>query len=684
MNGWSEPFLAVLRTELLGLARDRRALFSAIVLPVLLYPVLFFGQRWLERVSKETLEAKTVAIAVDLSRATAGTSARLRELLEQEGPLQFTDFDAEALQALEPELAKGSVEAYDREAALARRAFEAGADVLVAAIAIDEPPGLELRAWYDGARDLSNEGRQRVDRALERLYDEELQKRVEERIGPDPGRGLAPRAVDVASAEDQSGAALGRLLPLIAVLVLLSGGSYAALSTFAGEREGGTLETLLVQPVRSDVIAAAKFAAVLLTALATFVVNAGSILASTALGFGGLPGVGGPDGLGGLGGPGGAGLALGAGRLLSAAFVFLPAAVLLCAVLCLVCGRARTFREGQNLLLPLMLVSLVPTLIATQQDVRLDLLLAAIPLAGPALCMRDALRGELAPGLVAWMFAANTGWAALALARIGRVLDAERVLSTAGDENEDARRAVQSRTALRWAVACVFAIYLAGGALQAWALVPGLVLTLAVIVPLFAWLSARGTARRAKERLAATLQLGAPRAAHVAGAVLLAPALYQIATRLFAWQESVIPLPVDSGTETLTRQLEGLPLAAQLALLALLPAFGEELFFRGALFGGLRRDLALWKCALWEFVLFGAAHASIYRVLPTGMLGAVLTLLAARTRSLWPCVLLHATYNALAVLAGTRPELARPELAWLALPGLALLLGRPHPRPSSP
>lgn len=675
MNRWSEPFLAVLRTELLGLARDRRALFSAIVLPVLLYPLLFLGQRWLERVSKETLGAKTVGVALDLSRAPASTGARLRELLAQEGPLQFTDFDAEALQALEPELVKGTIESYDREAVLARRAFDAGADVLVAAIAIDEPPGLELRAWYDGARDLSNEGRQRVERALGTLFEEELRERVEQRIGPDPGRGLAPRAVDVASAEDQSGAALGRFLPLIAVLVLLSGGSYAALSTFAGEREGGTLETLLVQPVRSDVIAAAKFAAVLLTALATFVVNAGSILASTALGFGGLPGVGGPDAMS------GSGLALGAGRLLSAAFVFLPAAVLLCAVLCLVCGRARTFREGQNLLLPLMLVSLVPTLIATQQDVRLDVLLAAVPLAGPALCMRDALRGELAPGLVAWMFAANTGWAALALTRIGRVLDAERVLSTAGDENEDARRAVQSRTALRWAVACVFAIYLAGGALQAWALVPGLILTLAVIVPAFAWFSARGTARRAKERITATLQLRAPSVAHLAGALLLAPALYQLATRLFAWQEDVLPLPVDSGTETLTRQLLELPFAAQLALLALLPALGEELFFRGALFGGLRRDLALWKCALYEFVLFGAAHASIYRVLPTGLLGAVLTLVAARTRSLWPCVLLHAVYNALAVSAGTHPELARPELAWLALPGLLLLVSGPRERP---
>ena len=65
----------------------------------------------------------------------------------------------------------------------------------------------------------------------------------------DPGRGLDAEALDVASSEAAGGAALGRLLPLLSVLVVLSGGAFAALSAFAGERESQTLETLLVQPV---------------------------------------------------------------------------------------------------------------------------------------------------------------------------------------------------------------------------------------------------------------------------------------------------------------------------------------------------------------------------------------------------------------------------------------------------
>ena len=79
----------------------------------------------------------------------------------------------------------------------------------------------------------------------------------------DPARGLDLEAVDLARPGDTSGATLGRWLPLLAVMVLLSGGSYAALAVFAGEREAGTLETLLVQPVPAEQIALGKFLAVL-------------------------------------------------------------------------------------------------------------------------------------------------------------------------------------------------------------------------------------------------------------------------------------------------------------------------------------------------------------------------------------------------------------------------------------
>jgi sodium transport system permease protein len=463
----------------------------------------------------------------------------------------------------------------------------------------------------------------------------------------------------------------------MAVFVLLGGASYAALSAFAGERESGTLETLLVQPCPSISIAVAKFAAVLLTGTLTLVLNAASVLVCLHFGLGTLPGA----------AAGGPGLIVDAGRLLSAAFLFLPAAVFLCAVLCLVCGRARTFREGQQMLLPLMLLALVPTVPATQPDVALDPILAAVPLCGPALALRDALRGEISLPITAWMFVANCGWAALVLTRLSGILDAERVMQHRDNADEIALRRVQSRNALRWAVVAVFAVYLVGSTLQTWDVALGLAATLWLLLLPLAFLSARGTASRANESVAQALWLRLPNPLHALGALLLAPALVLAARKIFELQMKVLPIPSSFGEVELFSANMQHKTFWMLALVALSPAICEEMFFRGALLSGLRRDLSRWRVVAWEMALFGAVHLSIYRFVPTALLGGVLTLCVLRARSIVPAMLLHGAYNALLVLqqtnalegeGGIPKDWFDPRLAWLGIAGVACFLVRPR------
>jgi CAAX protease family protein len=86
----------------------------------------------------------------------------------------------------------------------------------------------------------------------------------------------------------------------------------------------------------------------------------------------------------------------------------------------------------------------------------------------------------------------------------------------------------------------------------------------------------------------------------------------------------------------------------------------EEFFFRGFLFGVLRRmhvrvggrELGPWVAALIVAILFGAAHlgsAPIQYIVPLGFLGFVLCLLRWRTESLYPCMALHSFNNSLAI-----------------------------------
>ena len=103
----------------------------------------------------------------------------------------------------------------------------------------------------------------------------------------------------------------------------------------------------------------------------------------------------------------------------------------------------------------------------------------------------------------------------------------------------------------------------------------------------------------------------------------------------------------------------------------------EELFFRGALLSGMRARLSSSRILILQALLFGLAHFSIYRFLPTACVGFLCAVVALRTASLWPAVILHAGHNARAVLIGTGEGwawLGDPRLGLWAAIGLCLLV----------
>lgn len=104
----------------------------------------------------------------------------------------------------------------------------------------------------------------------------------------------------------------------------------------------------------------------------------------------------------------------------------------------------------------------------------------------------------------------------------------------------------------------------------------------------------------------------------------------------------------------------------------------EEFFFRGFIFGALRRiriefaghRLGTWVAAILTGILFGLAHtgsASSRYLIPLGLFGFVLCLVRWRTRSLYPCMALHSMNNALA--------LGVSQLNWDAFEVIALMVG---------
>jgi hypothetical protein len=142
------------------------------------------------------------------------------------------------------------------------------------------------------------------------------------------------------------------------------------------------------------------------------------------------------------------------------------------------------------------------------------------------------------------------------------------------------------------------------------------------------------------------------------GAVLIAGIGYYVITAIYS---SLIRL---HGNDKLPSELgvghSTIALAAAGLFVCVIAPIAEEFFFRGFLFGVLRRmhveiagrDLGTWIAAVITGLLFGLAHtgsASSQYLVPLGFLGFVLCLVRWKTGSLYPCIALHSINNSLAL-----------------------------------
>jgi membrane protease YdiL (CAAX protease family) len=110
-------------------------------------------------------------------------------------------------------------------------------------------------------------------------------------------------------------------------------------------------------------------------------------------------------------------------------------------------------------------------------------------------------------------------------------------------------------------------------------------------------------------------------------------------------------LPDDLGVKESTL----LAVLAGVFVIGIAPV-AEEFFFRGFLFQSLRKSLGVWIAAPASGLIFGALHIAPDKLVPLAILGTALSYVFHRTRSLWPCIMLHALNNTIAftvLLSGT-------------------------------
>jgi sodium transport system permease protein len=635
----------VFRKELLDILRDRRTIMAMIVIPLLVYPIIMIVISQLGIAQVEKIRASKARVVLVPDDAAPGLTAALA-----------ADTSIVLVKSRDPET--------DLEERIIDAIVRVPADFESRLSAMDS---LTVTVRVDLSRDRGEKMRDRLNAFLLDWRKDVVAGRLTEHGLP--ASFAQPFAVHIDNAAGErkmGGSVAGRILPFFLVVMMMSGALYPAIDVTAGERERGTLETLLVVPASRMNIVMGKFLTVFTASMVTTIANILSIAFTVLFLIRSAK----------MGGETGADFAsLFEWKALFLIFVIMiPMGILFAGLAMLVASFARSFKEAQNYLSPLMILCMAPAYLSFLPGVEINASWSIVPVANVVLLSRELLLGNyvwpyffltlLTTGLLALLF----------LNRTVRFFGHETMLG--GGEaaprfswrnllrREPGRRSEELSPSV---VAQVFVIVLLGffylGApLQMRDTRSGLLLTQIFIIAGIPILAMRfwgipvartlGLDRRPSSLTLLLVLIGAPAATLIAALVGMGQGVFM-----------EVPESYREAMEKIFQAEAGKDLFSAILVFALIPGICEEILFRGFVLRGLARRMPAWQAVLWTAVLFGAFHFDLYRLLPTTALGIVLGALVWRTGSLWPAMLLHAANNTIAVLATNLPALK--DIPWL-------------------
>lgn len=695
------------RYEIKMLLRDRRTVLIAVVAPLVLFPVFILISNQVEKRDQRRLEEATYHYAVTGTQAEWAGAVVAAALQVDPAPDDTTRTPVR-FQREEPAEADSALAAGDislvvegltpsewrrlqeerkaradsaRDAARAERGDDTEADQADQAedsVFTFDPMVPALRLKFRGRSDFSRTARTRMQEHLRALREQQRDS-VYTAVGLTAAATKAIPLTDenVASAAREAGAYLGVALTPFLILLMLTGGSIVAADAIAGEKERGTLETLLTTSARRQDIVRAKMAAIIAVGLAVAVINVANLVAYLMVGILDLPTS--------------LDVALSVPDLALLLLLFLPVTVLVAAALLLLSGIAKSYKEFQIYFFPVFLILLVPAFAAVLPGIELRSVIALVPVAGVAVAVREIMVGAADVPFVFLAFA-STAAAALGLARRTEgALSTERLISPSDLEEADlvGGAALFPRHVLRWFLGIWVVFFL----VSLW-FAPKLDIRLQLVVNLVVIFMGAAVLMvrlyRLKVRDAFALRAPHPAAwlAVLVGApsgLVLGVGLAELVNRF------VFPVP-QRLIESFGQSLVGpdLSLWQVVFFFCVMPGILEELTFRGILLHGVTRRLRPWAAALIVGGVFGMFHVSLFRIVPTGFLGVMLAAATLLTGSVYPAMLWHFLNNFLAIVPtdrGWMPEdfSVEPWMTGVAAVGVALTfwilwrVRRPYP-----
>ncbi len=349
--------------EFLETFRDRRTLVKMVIIPILVFPLIFTLVNSLQTsVMEKEQQRQLLTGIVNLDGPNS-----LITFLESNPELQLHPMDDPAL-----------MEQLVRE------------DSLQVGIVIQEGFQQQVQELGSGGLTVFYSAtkitmRDRLDNILEKYSSELLTQRIlSQGLEAEFMHPVSKQMVNVASSREMVGKLAGGFLPYLFVLFCFMGAMYPAIDLFTGEKERKTLETLLTSPVSRLEIMVGKMMVIVATGIMS------ALLAILGLFLAVQTTAGMPEMISGV-----------VDSMLSLSFVLmmiamlLPLTIFFAGIMIPIAIYAKSFKEAQSIFTPFTFLVIIPAVVGLLPGIELTAITAVIPIVNISLTTKEVMAGTI-------------------------------------------------------------------------------------------------------------------------------------------------------------------------------------------------------------------------------------------------------------------------------------------------
>ena len=359
--------VAIFKKELTDVLRDKRTLFFMIVIPVIVMPLIFIGSIKFQEYQSKKSDEKVLNIGL----INKTSDSQIRDyLLDQKGVYLVEDIDLDSLElGIKNDSLQGGLYIHKN---------------FINDISANAMGKVEV---YYKSSDLMSKAKNRINNALEIYKNKIVSERLSQfNVDKDLLEPLDIINKDISTKKETIGKAVGGLIPYMLVIFIFLGAMYPAIDLGAGEKERGSLETLLSSPATKFEITVGKLMVVSLAGMVSglisvigisvpfyFIGNIPDQIKSTVIEI------------------------ISPFIIVSVIILMIPIAIFFASMLLSISFYARSFKEAQSLMGPLNIIIIVPLMLTLGPGIEIDHITALIPLINVGLLTKEILAGSAQP-----------------------------------------------------------------------------------------------------------------------------------------------------------------------------------------------------------------------------------------------------------------------------------------------